>query len=1033
MAEVGDRDSGRMRNKDENIDVTDTNNANNDAYDADSGLINCVNNDAIRDEDETDNDAVRDVNLANNDASRDAVDANSDACRDAIKTSISVLYTNAQSLVNKINEMRAVVTINKPDILIVTETWTNDSISNEYLLISGYDIIERKDRNDTDKGRGGGILMYVKKDLYSWKIESETEFNQCGVIGIKRNGRDLRVVAVYRSPNSTRLNDDELCKWVAKMNGLYVMIGDFNLPDIRWQTGCSGAKGRRFLETMKDKFLSQHVETATHDSGNILDLVISSEENLVRDVEMIGKIGKSDHVMIKCQIDTEVARSRSIVKRPNFYRANVDEMRKEMRRDWTSIMSGSVNEMWSVIKESLETTIAKHVPLRKKLQTDEPKWMDAEVRRKIGEKRRAWSEWKRTGRTSDKLKYMKTEKESKRMIRNKKNALERSIAKNRKSNPKMYFSYVNSAKRQRSRIGPLKNDDGDYIIKPKEQAEAFSRYFESVFTRSDGDPPSKTAMNGNVWLNEIEVTEGRVKEVIDGLNENSAPGPDGFPPALLKMLRDEIAKPIAILFKKSLDDGQIPDDWREAKITPIHKKGSKADPGNYRGVSLTSVVGKMMERMVKNGINDYVERNAFMSKTQHGFRNGRSTQTNLIEFLNQTTKWGDEGYCYDVVYLDFSKAFDVVCHKRLMVKLRAIGIGGKLIKWLEDWIANRRQRVEIEGEFSEWVMVLSSVLQGSVLGGILFNIFIDDIDEAIRDLLTLIYKFADDTKLAKIIKNIQDAIRMQRNLDDLCRWAEKWKMSFNAKKCKVMHHGRSNIRFEYKLNGCVIESVSEEKDLGVWMEDDMRPTKQCKMAAQSANWALGQLTKTFHYRKASCLVPLYKTFVRPKLEHAVGAWSPWLEGDKEALERIQKRLVRNISDKRGGSYEERLRSVGLTTLEERRERGDMVETFRTINGFNRVEKEDWFNFRDASNMRATRSTVSVTSEGQQDRSNVLYMGNVRLDSRKNFFTVRVIAKWNRIPDAIKQQKTVNSFKNQYDEWKEKERRQQQQQQQQQQP
>ena len=154
----------------------------------------------------------------------------------------------------------------------------------------------------------------------------------------------------------------------------------------------------------------------------------------------------------------------------------------------------------------------------------------------------------------------------------------------------------------------------------------------------------------------------------------------------------------------------------------------------------------------------------------------------------------------------------------------------------------------------------------------------------------ILRKFADDTKHAMMIRNIEDAKQMQRNLDEPFRWAAKWKMAFNANKCKVMHFGRKNIRYAYNMNGCNIESVGEEKDLGVWMENDMRPTKQCKMAAQSANWALGQLTKAFHYRKASCLVPLYKSFVRPKLEHAVAAWSPWMEGDREVLERVQKRL-----------------------------------------------------------------------------------------------------------------------------------------------
>ena len=196
------------------------------------------------------------------------------------------------------------------------------------------------------------------------------------------------------------------------------------------------------------------------------------------------------------------------------------------------------------------------------------------------------------------------------------------------------------------------------------------------------------------------------------------------------------------------------------------------------------------------------------------------------------------------------------------------------------------------------------------------------------------------------------------------------------------------------MDGCVIDEVKEEKDLGVWMEEDLKPSKQCQMAAQSANWALGQMSRAFHFRKASSLVPLYKTFIRPKLEHAVAAWSPWLEGDKEVLEKVQRRLVRMISDKKGNSYEERLDSIGLTTLTERHEHGDMIKTFRTLRGFNRVDKSHWFQFRNAENSRATRSTVSVAAEGgeQQERKDVLFLEGVRRDLRKNFFTVRVVSR-----------------------------------------
>ena len=464
----------------------------------------------------------------------------------------------------------------------------------------------------------------------------------------------------------------------------------------------------------------------------------------------------------------------------------------------------------------------------------------------------------------------------------------------------------------------------------------------------------------------------------------------------------------------SMDEGRIPDDWRLANVTPIFKKGKKSEPGNYRPVSLTNVIGKIMERVVKKGIMEYVDKNRILANSQHGFRSGRSVQTNLVEFLNTATRWLDEGKSFDVIYLDYSKAFDKVSHKRLVIKLEEAGIKGKLLAWLIDWLRERKQRVRVNDEYSDWIDVLSSVVQGSVLGGILFDLFIDDIDDEVIE--ALIRKYADDTKVAKIVENDEDAKEMQKIVDNLAAWASKWGMEYNIKKCKVLHVGKNNPRNRYYMNGAELEQTKEEKDLGVWMVDNLKPSKQCATAARNANFALGQLQRAFHYRKKECLIPLYKTFVRPRLESSVAAWSPWYETDIRVLEKVQERVIRMLSNVRGRTYEERLKETGLTTLKERRTRGDLIETFKTLKGFNKVEKEEWF-VEVGHEARATRANTVVTEDGETRKEHVLQLERARLGVRKHFFTVRAAKKWNELPEVVKKQTSINGFKNCYDKWK----------------
>ena len=367
-----------------------------------------------------------------------------------------------------------------------------------------------------------------------------------------------------------------------------------------------------------------------------------------------------------------------------------------------------------------------------------PKWCNKEVERSIKKKRNAWNKGKKWKRTEDKEEYKRLERETKRMIRRRKKGLEKSIAKEAKKNPKAYYAYINGRKNMRAKVGPLKvEEEGEstMVVDSKKQAEVLNSFYSSGFTRSDGNIKEKEREVGTPEMTDVCLDEERVKSAILKLKDNSAPGPDAIPNKLLIETVNEVAKPLSLLFRKLLDEKRIPDEWREANVTPIFKKGSKSEPGNYRPVSLTSAIGKLMERLIKEDIESHLERNNLIKSSQHGFRHGRSPQTNLIEFMEQTTEWLDGGRSFDIVFLDFAKAFDVVCHASLVVKLKAKGIDGNLLAWMEDWLKGRKQRVVVEGEVSESEDVESGVVQGSSLGGMLFIIFIDDIDDFIKALL----------------------------------------------------------------------------------------------------------------------------------------------------------------------------------------------------------------------------------------------------------------------------------------------------------
>jgi hypothetical protein len=641
--------------------------------------------------------------------------------------------------------------------------------------------------------------------------------------------------------------------------------------------------------------------------------------------------------------------------------------------------------------------------LRRRRNHNRPPWLNREILRAIRRKKKLWRAAKQGQRVDE---YKAAEKEVRNRIRNAKRKFERDIARgcgSEQSNKKRFFAYVKQKTKSRAGIGPLKDRSGNVVQGDEEMAEVLNHFFSSVFTREDTvNVPDPADTGCRDELRDINISVRAVKGKIKKLRVDAAAGPDKIGPLLLKKLVEEISLPLAKIMRASLQEGSVPVDWRAANVTPIFKKGRKSEPENYRPVSLTSVSCRLMEGIVKDQIVTHLERNNLIKSSQHGFMKGRSCTSNLLAFLEEVTAEIDKGEAMDVIYLDFAKAFDTVPHERLKKKLKAHGISGRLLAWIAAWLTDRKQRVVLNGKQSTWMAVLSGVPQGSVLGPLLFLIFINDLDSAVS-LRDILLKFADDTKLAGLVRDETDRLRLQSALNGLMDWSEKWGMRFNVKKCKVMHLGRTNRNSEYSMGGTVLDVTKEERDLGVIVTDNLKPSAQCAKAAKTAQFVLGQITRSFRYRDGKVFIQLYKQYVRPHLEFAVQAWSPWQQADIDVLEQVQKRAVAMVSGLRGREYTARLKELKLTTLEERRHQFDMLQMYKLANSPGQLDEAGWF---------ARPTAAAARTRHFADPLNVR-PNHGRLEVRRNFFSVRSGEGWNSVPADIKRARTPASFKRAY--------------------
>ena len=410
----------------------------------------------------------------------------------------------------------------------------------------------------------------------------------------------------------------------------------------------------------------------------------------------------------------------------------------------------------------------------------------------------------------------------------------------------------------------------------------------------------------------------------------------------------------------------------------------------------------MLEIFVNKALIEHLEVNNILFTSQHGFRSGRSVDTNLIQTYELVTTLLDEGFPVEMILLDLSKAFDKVCHEFLIIKLRAAGVNEGVVQWIMGFLSVRSQSVrvfDLQGtpHFSSPTTVLSGVPQGTILGPTLFNFYVNKLPTLLSNLITL---YADDSKLVGKAATPSDQQSIQTDLDSLERWANMWLLTFNVDKCHVIHLGKNNKHHKYFLQDNFLSAVSDERDLGVIVDHQLKFSSHAKSVSSSPNKTLGIIKRTISSQHPRVLMKLYKVLVRPRLEVGMSLAAPFFKKDRKLLEDVQRRATKMVTNMNKFPYKERLHHLKLPMLTYQRKRGDIILTKKIL-----------------SKNTLPGLFAQPLHSGTRGHSLKLSMQHSTSRHRSHFFSQRIINMWNQLSEETVSATSIDMFKSHLDkEW-----------------
>ena len=926
------------------------------------------------------------------------------------RKSIKSLVINFEGLCNKTADLAVCIETYDPDIIIGTETHLDSSVNSSELFPDSYAVF-RKDRCFGINQKRGGVLIALKNDIIgTHRIDLDTKCELIWVTVKIQGAKDVTIGAFYRSHTfaSTAEYMNELRESLSRIKcsnkGQIWLAGDFNIPDVNWETnsfkpgGQYPAISKQMLDIAADFGLEQVVKGPTR-LKNTLDLFFTTNPTLVERSSTIP--GMSDHDSIPLIIIN--SKPKVMRKKPHrqylFNKADIPALKNDLK-SWSSDFVNKnkdslkpVTELYDDFSDTIKKAMDTHIPSKMVTKRSQSPWISKRVRRLQKRKQRAFNAHKKLNNNDSYESFKQVRKSVHKATRHAHKSYVSSVC---TESPKRFWSFIKSLKVDSTGIPTLK-DGANLEADNRCKAEILNKQFKSVFTAEDPNLPPESGNNIPTMPDIVIFPEG-VEKLLGNLDPNKATGPDNIGPRVLKIAAKELAPALSLIFQRSLDTGILPKSWSQANISPIYKKGDRTLAENYRPVSLTSVCCKVLEHIIHSNVMNHFDTHSVLTDKQHGFRSNHSTESQLILTVQDLANSLNHKKQVDLIIMDFSKAFDVVAHNRLLQKLKRYGIQNKTHSWISSFLKHRVQRVVVGGEHSTWAEVDSGVPQGTVLGPLLFLAYINDLPNNINSSVRL---FADDCVLYREINNEFDNQSLQDDLDTLVDWQNTWQMSFNPKKCHTMRltHSKKPKLYDYKLGDSILQETKSHSYLGVTLTNDLTWNNHIIQVASTANRTLAFVMRNLHQCPQDIKVSAYKTLVRPLIEYSSSVWEPHTKILINKLDAIQRRAARFCMNKSRspGSVTNMIKDLEWESLTERRHTRRLVILHKAIHGHLSIPIGNL-------TQPAIRTSRHTNSQAFQTLS-------ASKDCYKFSFLPKTIRDWNSLPDSIVTLTDSEQFKN----------------------